>query len=117
MGCARAHANCECERSPARTKRREKENEREKGRARVHDRWAVLHTKILPANCFSSLRFLAFNHDQSGDAEQEYDRLRDLARQEASKRGDCFQRVRDNFCSHFAMGIELGASHSTAETQ
>ena len=36
---------------------------------------------------------LAFNHDQSGDAEAEYDRLRDLARQEANKRGDCFHRV------------------------
>lgn len=36
----------------------------------------------------------AFNHTQSNDAEAEYDRLRDLARQEASKRGNCFQRVR-----------------------
>lgn len=36
----------------------------------------------------------AFNHDQSNDSEAEYDRLRDLARQEASKRGSCFQRVR-----------------------
>lgn len=39
------------------------------------------------------LTFPAFNHDQSGDAEAEYDRLRDLARQEASKRGQCFERV------------------------
>lgn len=39
-------------------------------------------------------RYAAFNHDQSNDAEAEYDRLRDLARQEASKRGSCFQRVR-----------------------
>lgn len=35
----------------------------------------------------------AFNHEQSGDAEAEYDRLRDLARQEASKRNSCFDRV------------------------
>jgi hypothetical protein len=35
----------------------------------------------------------AFNHDNSSDAEAEYDRLRDLARQEASKRGQCFSRV------------------------
>lgn len=37
--------------------------------------------------------FPAFNHDQSREAEQEYDRLRDLARQEAAKRGECFSRV------------------------
>ena len=36
----------------------------------------------------------AFNHDQSPDAEAEYDRLRNLARQEAEKRNSCFQRVR-----------------------
>jgi hypothetical protein len=36
----------------------------------------------------------AFNHEQSSDAEAEYDRLRGLARQEASKRNSCFQRVR-----------------------
>lgn len=35
----------------------------------------------------------AFNHDQSNDAEAEYDRLRGLARQEASKRGSCFHQV------------------------
>ncbi|KAJ5490860.1 hypothetical protein N7539_002427 [Penicillium diatomitis] len=39
----------------------------------------------------------AFNHDQSNDAEQEYDRLRELARQEASKRGDCFQRSKEAY--------------------
>ncbi|KAJ5359596.1 uncharacterized protein N7496_012009 [Penicillium cataractarum] len=39
----------------------------------------------------------AFNHDQSSDAEQEYDRLRDLARQEASKRGDCFSRSKEAY--------------------
>ncbi|KIW62263.1 hypothetical protein PV04_10456 [Phialophora macrospora] len=33
-----------------------------------------------------------FNHNQSQAAEQEYDRLRNLARQEASKRANCFQR-------------------------
>ncbi|KAJ5883039.1 uncharacterized protein N7473_009925 [Penicillium subrubescens] len=41
----------------------------------------------------------AFNHDQSGDAEQEYDRLRALARQEASKRGECFSRSKDAYSS------------------
>ncbi|EPS25216.1 hypothetical protein POX_c03618 [Penicillium oxalicum] len=45
----------------------------------------------------SQLGHRAFNHDQSGDAEQEYDRLRDLARQEASKRGDCFQRSKEAY--------------------
>ncbi|PSS25098.1 hypothetical protein M430DRAFT_63724 [Amorphotheca resinae ATCC 22711] len=34
-----------------------------------------------------------FNHDQSGEAEAEYDRLRDLARQEAAKRSSCFDRA------------------------
>ncbi|OOQ82484.1 Smr domain protein [Penicillium brasilianum] len=41
----------------------------------------------------------AFNHDQSSDAEQEYDRLRDLARQEASKRGDCYSRSKEAYAS------------------
>ncbi|KAE8147719.1 DUF1771-domain-containing protein [Aspergillus avenaceus] len=39
----------------------------------------------------------AFNHEQSGDAEAEYDRLRDLARQEAQKRGSCFQRSQEAY--------------------
>ncbi|KAI9923836.1 hypothetical protein AWENTII_010167 [Aspergillus wentii] len=39
----------------------------------------------------------AFNHDQSGDAEAEYDRLRNLARQEASKRGSCFHRSQEAY--------------------
>lgn len=48
------------------------------------------HTQLIQ----SQLTHPAFNHDQSNDAEAEYDRLRDLARQEASKRGECFSRVR-----------------------
>ena len=36
----------------------------------------------------------AFNHSAGHDAEAEYDRLRDLARAEAQKRNDCFERVR-----------------------
>lgn len=36
-----------------------------------------------------------FNHEQSNDAEAEYDRLRDLAREEAFKRHQCFDRVCD----------------------
>lgn len=39
----------------------------------------------------------AFNHSQSQDAEAEYDRLRDLARQEAGKRGSCFDRSRQAY--------------------
>lgn len=35
----------------------------------------------------------AFNHSPSNDAEAEYDRLRDLARQEAAKRNSCFDRA------------------------
>ncbi|KAI0180850.1 Smr domain protein [Hypoxylon sp. FL1284] len=35
----------------------------------------------------------AFNHSPSGDAEAEYDRLRDLARAEAGKRNSCFDRA------------------------
>ncbi|KAH3457169.1 hypothetical protein KXV78_005627 [Aspergillus fumigatus] len=37
----------------------------------------------------------AFNHDQNADVEAEYDRLRDLARQEAAKRNSCFQRSQE----------------------
>ncbi|KAI9372586.1 hypothetical protein BJX61DRAFT_506488 [Aspergillus egyptiacus] len=40
----------------------------------------------------------AFNHENN-DAEAEYDRLRDLARQEAAKRGDCFQRSQEAYTS------------------
>ncbi|KAL1977730.1 hypothetical protein VTN31DRAFT_589 [Thermomyces dupontii] len=36
----------------------------------------------------------AFNHERSRDAEEEYDRLRNLARQEAQKRNECFDRSR-----------------------
>jgi len=36
----------------------------------------------------------AFNHEQTEDAEAEYDRLRNLARQEASKRAACFDKSR-----------------------
>lgn len=36
----------------------------------------------------------AFNHRVGDDVEAEYDRLRDLARQEAAKRASCFERVR-----------------------
>ncbi|RAL07172.1 Smr domain-containing protein [Aspergillus homomorphus CBS 101889] len=41
----------------------------------------------------------AFNHNQSQDTEAEYDRLRDLARQEASKRNSCFQRSQEAYTS------------------
>ncbi|KAL6235930.1 hypothetical protein BDW75DRAFT_207971 [Aspergillus navahoensis] len=41
----------------------------------------------------------AFNHPQSSDAEAEYDRLRNLARQEASKRNSCFQRSQEAYVS------------------
>ncbi|KAH7041290.1 Smr domain protein [Microdochium trichocladiopsis] len=36
----------------------------------------------------------AFNHSPNNDAEAEYDRLRDLAREEARKRGECYDRSR-----------------------
>ncbi|KAB8250410.1 smr family protein [Aspergillus flavus] len=39
----------------------------------------------------------AFNHEQSSDAEAEYDRLRGLAREEAEKRGSCFQRSQEAY--------------------
>ncbi|RDW64956.1 hypothetical protein BP6252_10607 [Coleophoma cylindrospora] len=35
----------------------------------------------------------AFNHSSNNDSEAEYDRLRDLARQEAAKRGSCFDKA------------------------
>ncbi|PLB35016.1 Smr domain-containing protein [Aspergillus candidus] len=57
----------------------------------------------------------AFNHDQSQDAEAEYDRLRDLARQEANKRGSCFQRSQEAYTSGDGAGAkelsEQGKAH------
>ncbi|KMU90622.1 smr domain-containing protein [Coccidioides immitis H538.4] len=41
----------------------------------------------------------AFNHEQSSDAEAEYDRLRDLARQEAAKRSSCFERSQQAYAA------------------
>ncbi|OAP55473.1 hypothetical protein AYL99_10446 [Fonsecaea erecta] len=40
-----------------------------------------------------------FNHSQSQAAEEEYDRLRNLARQEASKRANCFQRSQEAYAN------------------
>lgn len=45
----------------------------------------------------STLSERAFNHEQDSPVEQEYDRLRDLARQEAAKRNSCFQRSREAY--------------------
>ncbi|KAL3479742.1 hypothetical protein BJX99DRAFT_60695 [Aspergillus californicus] len=57
----------------------------------------------------------AFNHSQSNDAEAEYDRLRGLARQEASKRGDCFHRSQEAYQSGDGAGAkelsEQGKAH------
>ncbi|EAQ91387.1 hypothetical protein CHGG_03322 [Chaetomium globosum CBS 148.51] len=39
----------------------------------------------------------AFNHDNSADAEAEYDRLRDLARAEADKKKLCFDRAHEAY--------------------
>ncbi|KAI0480984.1 Smr domain protein [Xylariaceae sp. FL0804] len=39
----------------------------------------------------------AFNHSASGDTEAEYDRLRDQARAEASKRSSCFDRAHEAY--------------------
>ena len=39
----------------------------------------------------------AFNHDSSREAEEEYDRLRDLARTEARKRGECFEKSKQAY--------------------
>ncbi len=38
---------------------------------------------------------IAFNHNQSSNSEEEYDRLRGLARQEHSKKSSLLDRVRD----------------------
>ncbi|KUJ15375.1 DUF1771-domain-containing protein [Mollisia scopiformis] len=40
-----------------------------------------------------------FNHSSSSDAEAEYDRLRDLARQEAGKRSSCFDKAHNAYSS------------------
>lgn len=54
---------------------------------------AVSVPGFAPSYMLLKLTILAFNHSQSREAEEEYDRLRDLARQEAGKRSSCFDRV------------------------
>ncbi|KAL1871594.1 hypothetical protein VTK73DRAFT_1984 [Phialemonium thermophilum] len=39
----------------------------------------------------------AFNHSPSNDVEAEYDRLRELARQEAAKKSSCFDRAHEAY--------------------
>jgi len=51
-----------------------------------------------------------FNHNQSQASEQEYDRLRDLARSEASKRSNCMQRSQEAY-----QAGDGGAAHSLSE--
>ncbi|EEP79558.1 conserved hypothetical protein [Uncinocarpus reesii 1704] len=57
----------------------------------------------------------AFNHEQNRDAEAEYDRLRDLARQEATKRGSCFERSQQAYAAGDGAGAkqlsEQGKEH------
>ncbi|EFW98442.1 smr domain containing protein [Grosmannia clavigera kw1407] len=53
----------------------------------------------------------SFNHSAGNDAEAEYDRLRDLARQEAAKRNSCFDK------SHQAYERGDGASAKTLSTE
>ncbi|EEH36184.2 smr domain-containing protein [Paracoccidioides lutzii Pb01] len=57
----------------------------------------------------------AFNHEQSRDAEAEYDRLRDAARHEAAQRSSCFERSRqayDNGDGRLAKELsEQGKAH------
>jgi len=49
--------------------------------------------QLIPRGCDHA----AFNHNQSQAAEQEYDRLRDLARQEAGKRSSALSRSQDAY--------------------
>lgn len=58
----------------------------------------------------------AFNHENSSDAEAEYDRLRDLARQEASKRGQCFGRVCDPKMSLIAVAFAIRGELDLTDT-
>ncbi|KAF7172521.1 hypothetical protein CNMCM5623_004721 [Aspergillus felis] len=53
--------------------------------------------RIPPGCANKQCAHAAFSHDQSADAEAEYDRLRDLARQEAAKRNSCFQRSQEAY--------------------
>lgn len=39
-------------------------------------------------------RRAALHHEENPEVEREYDNLRALARAEADKRGDCYERVR-----------------------
>ncbi|ERF76915.1 hypothetical protein EPUS_02627 [Endocarpon pusillum Z07020] len=51
-----------------------------------------------------------FNHNQSHEAEREYDRLRDLARQEAAKRSSCFDKAHQAYERR-----DAGAAHALSE--
>ncbi|KAK6834291.1 hypothetical protein PG987_008985 [Apiospora arundinis] len=50
------------------------------------------HWKIISTDT-SATPIIAFSHSADNDAEKEYDRLRDLAREEAQKRGQCFDKA------------------------
>lgn len=50
-------------------------------------------TATLTCRCAQTIAYAHHNHADSDDTEREYDRLRDLARSEASKRNSCFERV------------------------
>ena len=53
------------------------------------------------STCGSLTVPVAFNHHpQSSSTEAEYDRLRDLARQEAGKRSSCLAKVRSCLALH-----------------
>ena len=55
----------------------------------------------LPLFTIISVLRPAFNHSAGEDAEEEYDRLRDLARREAEKKKGCFDRVGIPFSCSF----------------
>ena len=66
---------------------------------RVGGRGKPTPCRILFLDAHEAKTVTAFNHNQSQAAEQEYDRLRNLARQEASKRANAFQRSQEAYQS------------------
>ena len=55
----------------------------------------------------------AFNHHSNSSSEAEYDRLRDLARQEAGKRSSCFDKVNRLFILSSRAGLQNDESPAT----
>ncbi|RFU79011.1 smr domain [Trichoderma arundinaceum] len=60
----------------------------------LHITKALASPEIKMSIPMTQLGSRAFHHEDNAEVERQYDHLRDLARAEADKRGDCFERSR-----------------------